>query len=100
MSRSETRSGPSLFTNFLKNHGITLRAAGKALGCTHAAIVGYRDGRSVPSDAMKEGIERWTGGVVPFSSWFTPDELAERMRLSRIHPFDARRATGTDDEDE
>lgn len=72
---------------FLEKHRIKKRVAADAIGIAHPSLIAWLRGASRPSDAHKRAIEVWTGGAIPFTSWFSPSELRVRDRIEHIAPY-------------
>lgn len=69
----------ALLREFLeaRKGALTQAQAAKQLDTSGAALIYYLDGVSRPKSALRERIERWSGGAVPASAWLTDAERAE-----------------------
>lgn len=82
------RSGPSLLKSFRKRHGLTLRAASRALGVTHVAVLQWETGDNAPAMSFRAAIETWSGGEIPAASWpLGKREARLTARAARVEPF-------------
>jgi hypothetical protein len=79
--------GAPLLANYMREHRITATALGKALGVTHGAVVRWRDGEVEPDHSNRQALDKFTGGAVPYASW--PSSREEAERLKDIAPFAA-----------
>ena len=87
--------GREKFRAFLDENQIGPREAAKALKVTHAAVIGWRDGKSTPNEPARAAIEVWTGGMVLAADWASAEEKERNERFADVKPFE-RPATGTD----
>ncbi len=65
----------------LKKKGISIRRAARELHVTHATVIGWLNGRSVPLPVFRGAIERWSGGEVRAIAW----RITDRERLMAAH---------------
>jgi hypothetical protein len=88
----EAPTGGALFDGFLRDQGISNRAAGKALFTTAITIRAWRKQIARPnSDDKRLAIEIFTAGAVPRDSWLKPSERLTREHLEQVRPFEADR---------
>lgn len=59
---------------------LTQAEAARQLGISPVALTYYLQGVSRPKSALRERIERWSGGAIPTSMWLTKHELDELER--------------------
>jgi transcriptional regulator with XRE-family HTH domain len=78
--------GPSLLDTAIKKRKISYSAAALQLGVNKSTISVWLHGVHLPSAAMRDVIEAWSGGSVPSSSWLS---ATEKKAIAR-----ARRASG------
>lgn len=91
------------FRQFRKARGGARKAA-EELHVTHAAVLSWEKGRSVPSQPYREAIERWSGGTILASGWKLNRRERELIRAagkvsaaeSGEHPVVDAESTGTD----
>lgn len=76
--------GSRLFARFLEKNRIRPADAARALRVARSAVQQWLDEIQRPKQALRERIERWTGGDVPAVSWSTKEE---REAVDHVVPF-------------
>lgn len=80
---------------WLKARGIGFHEAGRALGCTHVAVLQWCREERTPTPEYRHALHVWTGGEVDESEWpLSQREKARQKRVSRVEEF---KANGTED---
>lgn len=94
-TKQDPPRGHEKLRDFLVANDIGPREAAKALKVTHSAVIGWREGKSIPTEPARVAIEVWTKGSVNRNDWATTQELEMLARFSDVEPFE-KHATGTD----
>lgn len=83
--------GSKALRQFIESNALTQQATAKALGVTDPAVHDWISGTKRPRPHHRAAIEKWTGGLVPASSWLLREE---REATRNVVPF--RRASDDD----
>ena len=82
---------------FLQKHAISKTEAGKAVGVTHAAVIGWLNGRT-PDMVHRQASEIWTNGEVRADEW--EGARAETEQLRHVRPFEPKTGEGAEVDDD
>ncbi len=79
------KDGHHRLNRYRVSQALSVRAAARELGVTHAGYLAWESGRNPPSPVWRAALERWSGGLVGATSWpLSPRERDESMRAERV----------------
>lgn len=87
MGAPEAPKGATLFQEWMRTRGISLRTAAETLGVSHVAVIEWTRGTSRPRPDRRKAIQKWTTGEVPATAWLLAGERPEPVL--RVRPWKA-----------
>jgi transcriptional regulator with XRE-family HTH domain len=86
------RDGVKKLRKFLEEHGISKRAAARAIGVSLPTMLGWLKGTITPTDPHRKAIAVWTSGAVAEIDWESAQERRALAAAREVAPFEP---TGT-----